>query len=84
MSMSEKELSLVLWIGGFMLTAIGSLIVLSWGSIVYIFTKYREDNDCEHDDFKMMQEKHDDKIHEISEDLCKLLGEHESCIRGKK
>jgi hypothetical protein len=49
-----------------------------------LLQRFREYNNCEHDDFKMIDEKHGEKIQEVSEALCKLMGEHESCKRGKK
>jgi len=77
MSMSEKELSLVVWSWGILFGAIGSLILICGSIFMLLLQRYREYNNSEHNNFKMIHEKHDDKIHEMSEDLCKLLGGNE-------
>lgn len=50
--MREHELSITLWLGGFMLSAIGILIAGFGSIVVYIFSRHREDNDCEHEEFR--------------------------------
>jgi len=75
--MEEKGLSvtLVVWIGGFLLTIIGTLIIFAWGSIVYIFSRHRDDNDSEH-------EYYDKIILEHEQELVKLRTEH-NIFRGR-
>ena len=73
--MGEQELSFTLWIGGFLLTIIGTLIVFAWGSIVYIFSRHRDDNDSEHDELYEI-------IHRHETDLTELKTEHK-IYRGK-
>lgn len=82
--MSEKELSLIVWSWGLLFGVIGSLIIICGSIFMLLLQRYREYNNCEHDEFKMTNEKHGEKIQEVSESLCKLIGEHEFCQRNKK
>jgi hypothetical protein len=45
--MQEKELSVIISVVGWVLGVVGSLIAIIGSFIGYIFTRHREDNDCD-------------------------------------
>ena len=60
--MREQELSISLWIGGFLIGAVGILISTVGGILVYVFSRHRDDNDSDHENFKIKLEEHDEEI----------------------
>lgn len=79
--MQEKELSIILSGIGWVLAFIGGLAAVIGGLIGYMFSKHREDNDCEHSEIKDMvgelrTEIREDinRIHQRIDDV--LIGEY--------
>jgi uncharacterized membrane-anchored protein len=50
--MQDKELSVIISVTGWVLGIVGTLIAIIGGFVGYIFSKYREDNDCDHTEIK--------------------------------
>lgn len=81
--MSDKELSVVIWVGGFMLTIIGGLASLCGSIFMLLLRRDRICNSNEHDEFKMIDQKLFDKIEDMNETLNILKGEHNARKCGK-
>lgn len=80
--MGEKGLQIALWIGGFMLAIIGTLIVFAWGSIVYIFSRHRDDNDSDHGEFREIAEQFRKVVTKHDKEIVELKTEH-NIFKGK-
>ena len=68
--MDDKELSAVVWTGGFLLSIIGSLIVLSGSLFNYMFKQHRQHNYSEHEEIKGLLKK-------VDRDLTVLKTQHD-------
>jgi len=74
--MQERELSVVLWSWGLLLSVIGTLIAIGGSMLGYIFTRHRADNDCDHTEIKDLIEKVSGKIEavriEVKDDIVRI------------
>ena len=67
--MQDKELSVVLWTWGILFGVIGTLVAFGGGLLGYVFTRHRQDNDCDHTEIKELIGKVNENIVKVSDDF---------------